>query len=531
MGKKFVAYTVVLTTLVLSLVSFGCRETAQEKQQPEDIHAALNRIESHLSWVDYRLGQETWREYAHGWSDSLDFFRALRASVLDDKMLTAPDATVQAQLTDEQERRRYQLLRRQAASAGLDQGENVKPLRDSLDEFFSHPWCDLGDAVVTPEEAAYVMTTDRRRSEREAAYRAMTSPGQLTAEQIARLFRVRNQVARRHGYNDYLSYLSSLYDWDTPAYQVLLGRLDSLTAGPYRRLLEELRAGFRDESFDIWDWDNRFANTLSEADEYFPVDSQLNMARRSFAAMGFNLDKMPIYIDLIPADDGRADVRTVAVRVPGDIRVVTRLTPGIPSLRRLLQGLGEAVHLASIGQESELLARGSAPVWRDGIELFFSRLPMQPEWLKEYGHVPSELVDRYVRASDAVDLLQLRLLLVDARFELEAYRNPDRDFNELYWNLYAEHAGFPQHQDLTPWAAQPEYIAAPLDSRDRLLARMVAAQTRAYLVDRFGTTVDSPEIGSFLVYSFFRFGGRYDWLEMFERATDRDLSPTVLVSR
>jgi len=512
----------------MSLV--GCRETVSEKA-PENVHAALDRIESQLTWVDFRLGQETWREYARGWSDSLDFFRALRASVLEDRVLTSSDAAVQAQLTDEQDRRRYQLLRRQAVTSGLDQGETVRPLRDSLDAFFSHPWCHLNDRAITPEEVVFIMTTEKRRAERESAYRALTSPGQETADQMARLFRVRNQVARRHGYNDYLSYLSSLYGWDTPAYVDLLSRLDSLTAAPYRRLLEELRAGFEEGNFDVWDWENRFSNTLTDAGDYFPVDSQLNMARHSFAAMGFDLDKMPIYVTVIPAADGRPDVRTIPVRVPSDIRVVARLTPGIASLRALLRGLGQAVHMASVGQESELLARGSAPVWRDGLEMFFGRLPLQAEWLTQYGHVPGSLAERFIRASDAIDLLNLRLLLVDAHFELEAYRSADRDLNQLYWHLYGEYTGLPHHQDLTPWAARPEYIASPLESRDRLLARMVAAQTRAYLVDRFNTTVDSPEIGSFLVYSFYRFGGRYDWLEMFERATDRSLSPTVLVSR
>jgi hypothetical protein len=527
---RLVSPSIRFVFIVAALVLASCREQAPAKTA-EDVHSALDSAEKRLTWVDYRIGQETWDQLTEGHSDSLSFFAGLRAAVLNDPSLSTVRAGDSSQLSSEQERRRFQLLRRQAATANIDQSDILKPLRDSLDRFFGEPWCQFDDHVVTPAEAAFMMTHDRRRTNRELAYRAKASPGEPVAAQIGRLFRLRNQVARREGYNDYVSYLAALYNWNIRAYETMLDRLDSVTAGPYRRLLEELRNSFGDESFDVWDWNNRFSNTVAEVDAYFPIDSQLTMARRSLEAMGFNLAKMPIYLQMETAPDSVPNVQTIAVRVPSDIRVAARLAPGLESLRALLGGLGGAVHLASVGQESELVARGLSPSWRDGMERFFGRLTVQPEWLTEYGHVPGGVVTRFSRAVEGIDLLQLRLLLVDARFELAAYRTSDRDLNDLYWQLYTDCVGLPRHDDLTPWAARVDYITSPLSCREQLLARMVAAQTRSYLVDRFGTTVDSPEIGSFLVYSFFRFGGRYDWLDMFERATDRTLSPSILVSR
>jgi hypothetical protein len=113
-------------------------------------------------------------------------------------------------------------------------------------------------------------------------------------------------------------------------------------------------------------------------------------------------------------------------------------------------------------------------------------------------------------------------------FEYEAYRSPNRDLNSLYWNLFEKFTDMPRHDDLTPWAAREELVSKPLDSHSRLLARIIAVQTKSYLEDNYGSIVGNPEIKSFLVQNIFRFGNRYPWQELLERGTGEPLSPAYL---
>jgi peptidyl-dipeptidase A len=207
------------------------------------------------------------------------------------------------------------------------------------------------------------------------------------------------------------------------------------------------------------------------------------------------------------------------------------LGDGFDNYRTLMRQIGTALHAAQISQDSYFLTRSDDPARTESVAAFFEQLCSESEWLERYPGFTPGLVTRFSRALEGRRLLAQRLLLVDAAFEYEAYRNPNQNLNNLYWRLYEQYIGLPVHDDLRPWAGKPEFVTEPLSAFFSLMGGIAAGQNLSYLKGQYGSVVDNPEVGSFLTHSYFRFGARYDWAELVERATGEKLTPANIARR
>jgi peptidyl-dipeptidase A len=315
---------------------------------------------------------------------------------------------------------------------------------------------------------------------------------------MGRVFRLRNQSARRLGYNDYFSLCANVDHFELADYRALLEQVDSITRPAYDRLAAELKSGFGSDDFDLWDWDHRFANTMAE------VKSETSLSPQP----GVHI-----------------------LNAPHDVRMMGHLGDGFGSFCALMRLAGTALHAAETSQDSYFLARSDDPTRTESVAAFFEQLCSEPDWLEQYPGLTTGLVTRFARAREGIQLLRWRLLLVDAQFEYEAYRNPNQNLNTLYWRLFEEYTGLPAHDDLTPWAGKVEFVRRPLAAYHKLLGQAAAYQSLGYLKGEYGSVIDNPEVGSFLTHSYFRFGARYDWRELVERATGEKLTPAYIAGR
>jgi peptidyl-dipeptidase A len=504
----------------------GCKEEPVVTVSDDPV-MVLDSLEAKLAWVTLRSGQEKWRELTGLGADSVEFFADLRRELTSDARIYGVLKDARTHLTDELDQRRLELVLPDLVRAHVDAQDITVGVADSLRAFYGTEWCRVDGRLTSLSDAARTVAVGRRRSDREAAYRGLTGLGEQMAGQVGRLIRLRNQVARRLGYNDYLSLYARANRLDLNVYVYLIEQVDSLTRPAYRRLLTELRSGFGGDDFQVWDFANRFANTLSEADQYFPVDSQLTYARRAFEALGFPLADLPIYLRLAESQATTADLNLLYLQVPHDIRLAGRLAPGFDSYCFLMEALSKGVHATAVDQSDFLLAGQWDEGWSFATASVFRRLCLSKARMGECAAMPSGTIERFQTARRAVDLLDLRLLLVDAMFEYEAYRSTAGDLNEVYWDLFEQYVEFPAHRDLQPWAGKSELTLKPLAFFRRLEGKAAGAQTWKYLKEHYAST-ESAEMGSFLRHNYFRFGARYDWPDLVERATGQPSSAAFI---
>ncbi len=521
-----VGYHTILSLLVVFLVA-GCSQPGGSLGKRDPV-PTLDSLEIKTDWLDYRIGQERWEKMITGQSDSLEIFEHLYRAVISDEAVFASLQGSRPRFHDEIDKRRYDILYADVLRAAIDNSPIVEPVYDSLVDYFATDWCTLDGVSQSVEKVKETMRRGERSIDRETAFRALAQPAPDVIQQFGRLVRLRNQAARRMGYSDYFSLVAHLAEETPEAYDALIDRIDSVTRPKYEEVLQELRRRNNDGVVEIWDWESGFASICREVDSRLPVDSQLAFVKRSLFALGFDLDSLSVYFHFGEVGGIPVETQTLIVRAPYDVRVVVNLSDGLAGTVALMRAIATAVQVCESAQDSQLLSGAREPVWRESIAELFERFCYEPQWLVRYAGLPESEMVRFEAAVRARQLLNIRLLLAQAAFEREVYRNPNADFGGLYWDLFARYTMLPRHDDLAWWAADEAFVTAPLSRQDLLSAHMAAAQTIVYLRDNYGHIIDNPEVRSFLVHNYFRFGSRYPWRDLVERATGKPVSAAAL---
>lgn len=518
----------VLLVSVSILMLSSCQE---ERLTVEEGLSVLDSLEIKFEWLDYRIAEETWEFYTTGHSDSLKFYRGLYNYIISDERTLKHLQNVKHLLTDEVDKRRLELVYAILLLSQVEAQQNISRLRDSLAAIDINYRAEFEGERRSADFLYKTYRTDRNPGRREMAYRARCSVGLQLADGLEQLFRLRNQQARKFGYNNFLAMTFSQQRLDTDDYLVLLKRLDSLSEEPYQQILEKAKRKLGQDELEIWDLAYAYADINGKVDRHFPADSQMLYIKRSLKEIGFNLDKLPIYFDLEPRA-GRSPYDSVfTIKSPYDMRVLATVSDGFYSTRELLHEIGHALHSAYIAQDRVLFANALSGSWSEGMAQIVAALCDERHWLESYAHMPSWLVDRYIAAKREQDIIYLRTTLLRLYFEYEAYTNPHRDLNKLYWDLFEEYLMLPRHDEIKPWAAIIQYTTHPAYLHNYLMADIIAAQTVNFLKKKYGDICDSPTTGTFLVQNYFRFGARYNWRELLERGTGEKLKPKYLTDR
>lgn len=509
---------------LLVIVSAGIAAAA-------DIQQLLDSLEKKLSWIDYRYQSENWEKYTGGEADSLDFYTRLYRHVTSDQRTLRELEQGKSALSDPADLRRWELVSRQFVVGNLEQEMSIAALRDSLSNIDINYRAEFQGEKRSSNHLYQTYRSSSNRTVREEAYRAYNSIGLLLADGLTQLFQLRNRAAISEGYNNYLRLTFQAQGLDVNEYKALLDDLEKRSRKPYRQLLNQAKERLGLNQLEEWDLGFAYAAVRAEIDQHFPVDSQLIYIKRGLKRIDVNLDKMPIYFDLEAREGKSQFAYAFLVQPPFDMRVMANLSDGIYSTRVLMHEIGHAIHASFVSQERLIFRISLSSIWTEGMAQFMAGFTEDPIWLTEVAGAPRGLVNRYLKAKKEQDIIYLRKTLLRLNFELEAYTNPHRDLNKLYWSLFAEFMFMPRHEDINPWAAVIHYTTHPVYLQNYLYADMIAAQTLEYLTRSYGNVTDNRMTKAFLVQNYMRFGSRYDWQELLERGTESRLNPDFLIKK
>ncbi len=516
----------LLITLLVSLLLLSCQEKSLTR---EELLLNLDSLEHKFTWLDYRINLEQYELFSTGRSDSLDFFINLYRSILANPDLSSMMERGKRLLKDDENQRRYVLIGERIQRGRIESRPNIIHLRDSLSKLISNYNFRFDGAVRKSSSLYKKYRSDDKRVERERAYRAWCGAGNEIADGLSRLFRLRNQEARKVGYNSYFALAFAYESISQGDYLKLIDRLDSLSASPYRKALDRVRNKLDMSAIDIWDIAYSSKKIRDRVDRRLPVDIQLKLIAITLKAIGFDLDKLPIYIEAKQEQGLSEGSHTFLIKPPYDIRIVASLSQGMQSTSGLMMEIGRALHASHIKQSREIFTTIS-PAWSEGMAQIFSSLCYDSLWLANYLSLPSSAVADYLKAVRDLQIADLRMNLLQLKFEYEAYANPNRDLNQLYWDLYEHYMMLPRHDDLSPWATVVQYMTNPVKLHNSLFADIITAQSRSAIIRQYTALVDNHDLGAVLIQNYFRFGSRYEWRDLLKRGTDEPFSPDYLIS-
>jgi len=403
---------------------------------------------------------------------------------------------------------------------------------------------------VSDNDILTILKTEKNAGKRKKAWEAGKQVGQAVAPMVVELVKLRNQAARKLGFEDY--YVMSLATDEQNADDVLkvFNNLKSLTDEPFRQKhdLDARLAKKFGTSADLlrpWHYEDPFFQEPPQSpgvdfDAFFKGKNIEELGRTFYAGINLPADDILKRSDLYPRKRKYQHAYENDMDRAGDIRVMLNITDNQQWMSTLLHELGHGVYSKNIDPNLPYLLRVETHTFvTEAIAELMERQCYNPDWLQTMLHISDkdkQAVERTQHESlRSKELVFSRWTQVMVRFERDMYKNPDQDLNKLWWDLVEEFQLIrrPEGRNEPDWAAKIHLAQYPCYYHNYMLGELAASQ----ILNALATQVEhlsniseisfagKPAIGEYLTTYIFRPGARLQWNDLLKQATGEELTP------
>jgi peptidyl-dipeptidase A len=410
---------------------------------------------------------------------------------------------------------------------------------------------------VTDNEIEEILKTETDSAKREKAWLASKQVGAAVAPDLIRLVKLRNQAARKLGFDDYHTMSLALGEQDVKDVDKIFNELYELTNKPFASLKAEMdgilakKYGVKAEALMPWHYADRFFQETPmiynlDLDVYYKDKDVKELARKFYAGIGLPVEPILARSDLYEKPGKNPHAFTSDIDRQGDVRVLCNLKDNEYWMETMLHELGHGVYEEYFDFNVPYLLRSPAhPFTTEAVAMFFGRLSRNPAWMQQMlGLTDAQRADIEKVGAKYAQLKQLifaRWDMVMYEFEKQLYANPDQDLNKLWWDLVEKYQLLkrPAGRDNPDWAAKIHFAIAPCYYHNYVLGEMLASQLHHTLAtkvlglpsDKGVSYVNQVKAGQFLRKNVFEAADVYPWNTMIEKATGEPLTAKYFVEQ
>ena len=404
-----------------------------------------------------------------------------------------------------------------------------------------------------------LMRTAADEKERRACYEGLRTIGPHVAEQFCKVVKMRNQLAKALGHEDFYQYkvlAAEGFGKDT-----LFEMLDSLEERT-RPIMEAARKRLAedkgDDALQPWNISQALSGESAKLkDPYFPFAGAVSAWGRSFAALGIKYRQATMRLDLLDRQGKYSNgfchwpqcayVRPDGSWQPSTTNFTSLATPGAigsgeTALTTLMHEGGHAAHFANVVQPSPMFSQERAPMsvaYAENQSMVLDSLCGDAAWLARYARdaddkpMPFEVVEKAMRDSKPYAVLALRGMIAVPYFEKALYELPDEEVTPARVMALADEVEAKVQGGLSPrpLLSVPHLLSdeASCYYHGYVLAEMAVWQTRKHFKDKYGYLVDNPQVGADLSEVYWHPGNSESFLSLVQKLTGAPLSSDAWV--
>lgn len=410
---------------------------------------------------------------------------------------------------------------------------------------------------VTDNRIKEILKAETDSAKRENAWLASKQVGKAISEDVIRLVKLRNQAARKLGYENFHTFSLTLSEQDVGELTRIFDELYELTNEPFMELKAEIDVILSEkynvplQSLRPWHYHDPFFQETplilsQDLDTYYAGKDIKELSRKFYAGINLPVESILAKSDLYERQGKSPHAFCTDIDREGDVRILCNIKDNEKWMEVQLHELGHAVYSKFYDAEMPYLLRDSAHIFTtEAIAMFFGRLSGNPDWMQQMLELTDAQRDEIAKVSGKYaqmkQLIFARWAMVMFNFEKQLYADPDQDLNALWWKLVKKYqfVTAPDNRDEPDWAAKIHIASAPCYYHNYLMGELFASQLHNYLVknvlklesDEGVSYIRKGEVGDYLRMNIFQVGRQWHWNEMIERATGEKLSPRHFVGQ
>lgn len=415
----------------------------------------------------------------------------------------------------------------------------------------------IDGTTVTLNEINTILTTEVNSRKRELAWRASKQVGNEIAGDMLQLIRLRNQAARKLGFDNFRTLSLVTGEQDPQELDRIFDELYKETNQPYARMKADLdrvlaaQYGIAPAELLPWHYHDPFFQRAplvygKNLDLYYKNADVRNLAEKFYAGIGLPVDDVLRRSDLYERKGKDQHAFSTDIDREGDVRILANLKNDERWMETALHELGHAVYSKNHDRAEPYLLRDAAHAFcTEGMAMFFGRLSRNGAWMQEMlglsADQRAEIEKLSGKNTQLQQLIFARWAMVMYYFEKQLYTNPDQDLNALWWEMVEKYQLLkrPPGPADAGWASKLHFTVAPCYYHNYMLGELFASQLHHHIVhnvlmlksDQGLSYVGQKKAGEFIREKVFAPGASYPWNEMIRRATSEALTPKYFVAQ
>ena len=422
--------------------------------------------------------------------------------------------------------------------------EQIK-METEITKKYSNFRVTIKDKKLSDNEVEDILRNSVNSVDLQAVWEGSKMIGPVVADDIIKLVKHRNTIARKIGFSNYHEMSLKLSGQDPVEVTRIFDELDSLTRDNFAGLKGDIDSYYSKRyklpASDLkpWHYQNRYFQEAPEIykvdfDKYFEKQDPVKLAAAYYDGMGLNVDAILAKSDLYEKPGKNQHAFCTDIDRAGDVRTLDNIRPDSYWMNTILHELGHGVYSFYNDMTLPFTLRDAAHAFTtEAIANMFGRLATDPQWMLNMGIIDSA-ESKKIAENSFLDL-RLRMLVfsrwaqVMYRFEKSMYENPDQDLNNLWWATVEKYQDLkkPDGRNMPDWATKIHIALYPCYYHNYLLGELLASQLYSYVTTNIAKNqsfVGEKAVGDYFREKVFKPGTRYPWNDMIEKATGEKLT-------
>ena len=425
---------------------------------------------------------------------------------------------------------------------GIEYKEELKALNEKENEIsqkLNSFQMKIDGENVSKSQIKKIMETETNPEIRKKAEIAKIASGDLIADDLVELVKMRNDFAKKKGFDNYFDYkISQDYDIQPKALDKLLGDVSKNIREANTKVMNDKKQDLAN-AFGIKQEDLRSYHfgLLTGEDPEKLVNDQIKtkeqvveISKKAYAGMGYNIDELPITLDLFPRANKNTHGFSFPIEPGKDARILANLTNNVSSVDTLMHELGHSVFTVKTDASLPYMSQDTTSTMTEAVAMMMGDMIRTEGLAKDL--VSPEVNEKFEKSlgSEEANFVGHSMTIIE--FERAMYKNPDQDLKQLWKDLCVQYKGrSPQDEATNEWATVPHYVSHPAYYQNYFRASLIKAQLYDALTDKFGKLTENKDTAEYLNEHLFQYGGSKDDNEILTDITGKELSAEAFCER